>query len=291
MKTFPSILSSSILLVICCSCHRTPGLHRNPGPDISERDISLLPGECLVSNDLTCTYCNQSNYAKTYLFEFAIDLDIQAEQVGTNTVFKQVRHLPSDKVFQRFGSDEAQVREDYYNVCRELTHTQTTFFYDKEDIVLTADAEFAGIPAGENIASLFMDSTYPLENWPTGKSYPIPSYIEPFMIGQDNMLLMISPGYRIQYGPDNNMDDYMNDEGVIIPMDKQALLGFKIYVLNKYKFVRKSINFKLTLPIKSAQYLTWIKDRFSNDDAKMSYKNEVLICSFQSNTGLEVIPE
>ena len=126
---------------------------------------------------------------------------------------------------------------------------------------------------------------------PTGKSYPIPSYIEPFMIGQDNMLLMISPKYRIQYGPDNNMDDYMNDEGVIIPMDKQALLGFKIYVLNKYKFVRKNINFKLTLPVKSAQYLTWIKDRFSNDDAEMSYKDEVLTCSFQSNTGLEVIPE
>ena len=79
MKSF---FRFTFILFVFISCERiTPNRHRSTADDLSERDISLLPGECLVSNELTCTYCNQSNYAKTYLFQFAINLLFHSEKI------------------------------------------------------------------------------------------------------------------------------------------------------------------------------------------------------------------
>lgn len=230
-----------------------------------------------MDNELTCVYCNQSNKGKTYLFRFLIDMDIEREQMGFARKGVDIeRYRPTDDVFQQFGVNSEALKDAYNSVWNTVYDTQSTFFYD--DIVLTADRDFAGISKGDNIAPLFIpNSTI--------------EYVAPFGIQDGNMLSIWTMIIWATYGPENNMDDYMNDDVVYHQLEKQAVLGFGIDVTDKYKFVKQSVNFTLTIPVRSAQYLTWLNDKLSDENAQMTWKDEVLTCTFHSNTGLQVISE
>lgn len=255
------------------SCDKLPAAKFVP----RVKSVSLLPGECLMDNELTCIYCNQSNKGKTYLFRFLIDMDIEREQMGFSRKDVDIeRYRPTDDVFQQFGVNSEALKDAYNSVWNTVYDTQSTFFYD--DIVLTADRDFAGISKGDNIAPLFIpNSTI--------------EYVAPFGIQDGNMLSIWTMIIWATYGPENNMDDYMNDDVVYHQLEKQAVLGFGIDVTDKYKFVKQSVNFTLTIPVRSAQYLTWLNDKLSDENAQMTWKDEVLTCTFHSNTGLQVISE
>ena len=274
-----NLLLAAFPIVLLSSCDKLPAAHYEPRVD----SISLLPGECLLDNELTCVYCNQSGYGKSYLFRFAMDLDIEKEEMGNcGRPYLVERYRPTDDVFKQYGINSESLKDAYNSVWSTIDNTQTTFFYD--DIVLTADTDFAGISKGENLAPLFMN--------PNSIDYAdIDSYVAPFSIQEDNMLRMETCNLWATYGPENNMDDYWNDDAVYHQVEKQAFLCFRIDVSNKYKFVKQSVNFTLTLPVRSAQYLTWLNDKISDENAQMTWKNEVLTCTFHSNTGLQLISE
>ncbi len=269
------LILASIPISLLSSCDKSPAARCEPRVDF----ISLLPGECLMDNELTCVYCNQSGHGKTYLFRFAMNLDIEKEEMGNcGRPYLIERYRPTDDVFQQFGVNSESLKDVYNNVWSTIDYTQTTFFYD--DVILTADTDFAGISKGENLAPLFMNPNADID-----------SYVAPFSIQEDNMLCMQTFNLWVTYGPENNMDDYMNDDAVYHLVDKQAFLDFRIDISNKYKFVKESVNFTLTIPVRSAQYLTWLNDKMSDENAQMTWKDEVLTCTFHSNTGLQMISE
>ena len=233
-----------------------------------------------MNNELTCIYCNQNKHGKAYLFRFTVNMDIEKEEMGFVRNFDHIeRYRPTEDVLQQFGVNSESLKDAYNSVWGTINDTQSTFFYD--DIVLTADQDFAGISKGENIAPLFMDSNSTIYD----------SYVAPFSIQDDNMLRLSTYNIWATYGPENNMDDYMNDDVVYHQVEKQAFLDFGIDVSDKYKFVKQSVNFTLTIPVRSAQYLTWLNDKLSDENAQMTWKDEVLTCTFHSNTGLQVISE
>ena len=252
-------------------------------PDLVGDEVSLIPGECLIDNELTCVYCNSSSGWKSYLFQFAINVDVDYEivekgYVVTTSYPKVHRHIPSDSVFQQFGSNSRQVKEQYNNIWSGISFTQCTFFYE-EGIMFTADKDFAGIPAGENLAGLISGLRITPEN--KGK------YIAPFGAEQGDMLCLGTSTNIYEYGPSNNMADYNADDFVVHKVEKQAFFSFSVSAQD-CSFPKERVQFTLEIPIKSAQYLTWLNDRLSDENAQMTWKEEVLTCSFSSNTGLRL---
>ena len=270
------LILATIPISFLSSCDKLPAAKFEP----RVKSVSLLPGECLMDNELTCIYCNQNKHRKAYLFRFTVNMDIEKEEMGFVRNYDHIeRYRPTEDVLQQFGVNSESLKDAYNSVWSTINDTQSTFFYD--DIVLTADQDFAGISKGENIAPLFMDSNSTIYD----------SYVAPFSIKDDNMLRLSTYNIWATYGPENNMDDCMNDDVVYHQVEKQAFLDFGIDVSDKYKFVKQSVNFTLTIPVRSAQYLTWLNDKLSDENAQMTWKDEVLTCTFHSNTGLQVISE
>ncbi len=137
---------------------------------------------------------------------------------------------------------------------------------------MIADKEFAGVPAGENIAVLF-------------RKRRLKTYVTPFDIDQDDMLLLRTSSWMIVYGPSNDVGDYNADEATYPKVEKQAFLDFSISAQD-CDFVTEQVNFTIEIPIRSAQYLTWLNDRLTDENAQMTWKDEVLTCTFSSNVGL-----
>ena len=278
-------LSLFPILLFCASC--IPAAT----PDLDYDEVSLIPGECLIDNNLTCVYRNTAIYGKEYQFWFTMNVDVQYEVMERGRYFTTIfptshRHRPSDNVFQQFGANAKKVKAEYDRIWSGLKYfsddksyyyvdSQSTFFIDGE-ITFTANKEFAGIPAGENLASLITQTI--------GRR--ITSYIEPFDFEQDNMLVPRTSTYYYQYGPSNNMDDYYAGEEIRIPLDKQAILMFSIPTEGCSFVAPYGVTFTLVIPIKSAQYLTWINDRLTDGNAPMTWKHEVLKCTFYADKGL-----
>ena len=184
------------------------------------------------------------------------------------------RHMPTDNVFKRFEANAKIVKKQYEEVWSSIDSTESTFFY-AGDIILTADVEFAGIPAGENLSGLLK------------KPRNVSSYVEPFSIEKEEMLNLATATFRSVYGPNNDMDSYFAEDYRAIPLDKQATITYGI-PSDDYSFTIETVNFTLQIPIKSAQYLTWLNDKLTDENAQMTWKEEVLTCSFSSNTGLRL---
>lgn len=253
-------------------------------PELEYREISLLPGECLMNNELTCLYCNPDPEAH-YQFLFAINLDIEYEVIEyahffTTSYPKVHRHIPSDSVFKKFGGNSTKVKEEYDNVWNGIGNfSQSTFFY-KDDIILTADKEFAGVPAGENLAGLI------IKHYKSGAK-GITSYIPPFDIENEEMVFLKTLSYYYVYGPENDMTAIWNNEGVERhEFQKQAMLSFAIPA-EGCTYTREDITFTLSIPVRCAQYLTWLNDKLSDENAQMTWKDEVLTCTFQAHKVLK----
>jgi hypothetical protein len=255
-------------------------------PDLDYDEVSFIPGECLINNSLTCTYCNSWDSHRRFNFHFAINFDvvydvIKESRYYTETIPVVHRHCPSDAVFQQFGDNAKKVKTEYNRVWSDVNSlatqginysiSQSSLFY-KDGLSLIADKEFAGVPAGENIAVLF-------------RKRRLKTYVTPFDIDQDDMLLLRTSSWMIVYGPSNDVGDYNADEATYPKVEKQAFLDFSISAQD-CDFVTEQVNFTIEIPIRSAQYLTWLNDRLTDENAQMTWKDEVLTCTFSSNVGL-----
>ncbi len=276
------LFSMSAFISLVLSCSPLPSAM----PDLTHPAVSLLPGECLVDNNLKCVYSNSYGEGRYYGFRFSLNVETQYEVVEQGHYFSDVfpirhRHRPTDSVFKQFGGNARRVKEQYDYIWNDLDISQSTVFY-KGEMTLVADKEFAGIPAGENLAGLIESPT------PTGNKPVI--HLEPFNSDSMQMLPLVPINRIVLFGPSNNQDDYLASEAEYIDVDKTALLGFVIPVQD-CEFVSEFVSFKLSVPIRSAQYLTWINDRLSNENAQMNWKEDILTCQFHSNVGLRKKPQ
>lgn len=256
-------------------------------PDLTYNEISLIPGECLIDNNLQCIYSNSHRHGDEYLFRFAVNVDTEYEVIKSGVYFISTypiihRHRPSDSFFNKFGNNSKKIKTEYDRIWQELDISQSTLFY-QEGISLTADKEFAGIPAGENLAQLITTITNgDRYHWEQSKHF----YISPFDIDKDNMLALYTSRVYYIYGQSNNMDDYFADDLIIKDVEKRAFFDL-IIPAQDCSFVPETVQFKLEVPIKSAQYLNWLNDKLTNENAAMTWKDEVLTCSFSSHVCLK----
>ena len=270
MKRIVLSISTIIIdLLFIHSCIELPSAADDPYCP----EVSLIPGECLINDELDCVYCNRGQKGLWYIFGFTINVDIVYDVVKASYPMIH-RHMPTDNVFKRFEANAKIVKKQYEEVWSSIDSTESTFFY-AGDIILTADVEFAGIPAGENLSGLLK------------KPRNVSSYVEPFSIEKEEMLNLATATFRSVYGPNNDMDSYFAEDYRAIPLDKQATITYGI-PSDDYSFTIETVNFTLQIPIKSAQYLTWLNDKLTDENAQMTWKEEVLTCSFSSNTGLRL---
>lgn len=267
----------SVLVLLLLSCSPLPSAI----PDLTHPVVSLLPGECLVDNDLKCVYSNSYGEGQYYCFRFSLNVETQYEVVEQGHYYSEVvpirhRHRPTDSVFKQFGGNARRVKEQYDYIWNDLNFSQSTVFYNGE-MTLVADKEFAGIPAGENLAGLLESRSFPDDK-------PI-IHLEPFNSDSLEMLLLAPINRIVLFGPSNNQDDYLASEAEYIDVDKTALLVF-FMPIQDYECVSETVSFQLSIPIRSAQYLTWINDRVSNENAQINWKEDILTCQFSSNIGL-----
>gem|GEM_PF-6502884 len=71
-----------------------------------------------------------------------------------------------------------------------------------------------------------------------------------------------------QYSPEQICGRFrLKGEEIRIPLDKQAILMFSIPTEGCSFVAPYGVTFTLEIPIKSAQYLTWINDRLTDGNA------------------------
>ncbi len=248
------ILSGSIqklallaLIPIFVSCSLLPAAMPDPWPS-----LSLIPGECLQSSELVCSYAAAEGH--NYKLSFALDLNVEYE-VLENDFYgrpKKHRYMPSEQLFQKFEGNASVVKEEYNNIWNSMDSNYDYSFCTLliEGFSLVADVEFAGFPAGDNLFPLVSESWF---NKKLPSSIPFDSHFV-----------------------DNSFIKYSDcSTGIFLDFNNE-----------EYEIVRQRVNFILEMPVKSAQYLTWLNDRLTDENAQMTWKDEVLTCTFSSNVGL-----
>ena len=134
-----------------------------PDPNPWECDmVAIFPSECLhgpwVGNHNSFRISGDIDNHLGFMMDFSVSLLLDEEMVSE----KVYRLIPRASVFEQFGDDSRLVKEAYDQICAEYkallgpepTDGFITTIYYCGGLVITADTDFAGIPAGENIAPL-----------------------------------------------------------------------------------------------------------------------------------------
>ena len=121
------------------------------------RENSLVPGECLRSGTLAFLGAKEDASGDICL-NFALDCAVKYEALdsrGGNVLC--YRYAPCDEVYADFGAEADDVRMAYERAYEDIYGTLAadrcdfTIYYDG-GLTLTADAGYAGHPAGEDLS-------------------------------------------------------------------------------------------------------------------------------------------
>lgn len=254
------IITTVILLLTSC------GKFGAATPCASQ--ISIVPGECLSSSEMVLIRDWAWIVPATGINELYVDIDTDMGSHMQRVVLSRDKEfgfvtaegvIPSDDIFAAFGDDADQIKTSYWEAFDNFGKlvdnsgklidsyeggliSATTVYINVNDIVITADTEFAGVPAGENLASIahITDCSYNFG------SKPISDIIVP-----QSFFPFISTGLR---------------------------LWFRGADFEGYSIVRDDVNLHIEIPVKVGLFLTMLRDRLTNPEAEMQYRDEVLTC-------------
>lgn len=267
MKRTLNILMAALPLIISCGKAAYPG-------DVF---LHLLTGECLNSTELKYTLPDgkdQQLYGDRFVFGFMLDVNSHTEEDWALGYVQKIR--PTDEIFDEFGSNQKTVRkeydalyETYATYCGHGQYTDdgvTTLLYNG-GISLTADKDFAGYSAGEDLGHLI---TGPYDS---GFSEVVESNggVDPVISTQSNIKSKLDPIFNIPL-------DYISMAG-----------GFGIAFnipMGDCELTEEEVTFELNIPVKVVMYLNWINDKISNPEALVPYEDKVLHCTFTTRYGL-----
>ena len=239
---------------------------------------ALLTGENFLDTELSYYRPideDQQEDLNCFKFGFSIQLtNIQKEtRPITMDHFNETRYIPSDEVFESFGINSNRVKDEFEGVYSRLCFGQPDFKGDalwfhiitilyNGGISLKANKEFAGYPAGEDLAPVIM--CHPAWNKPEGIDDPIVTYPINDRIFVDDLL-----------GIPLNYKSVLSSDGVefVIPM-------------GEHKLVEEEVTFELEIPVKVVMYLTWLNNKLSDPNAPVPFREEVLHCRFTSKYGV-----
>lgn len=258
-RTIHSILLLSLGIFLLAGC----GKYGAATPEVEY--LSLIPGECLNSGDLVFSYegfreTGIYQHPRVLFFNFTLDLDVEKDVV--NWIGGKVGHRPAvvrfkpkETVYKNYGINANQVKRDYesyYTFYQETVNpsvvlSDLTTIYYSEALSLTADKEFAGIPAGEELSSLVLGP----------KEY----------------------GCGIVYSPPiaAPADCYA----------LTRWFNFYIPIDDGREVVEETVTFHFELPVKVGMLLNYLHDSQTNPDATIEFRDEVLTCDFSVWLGLQ----
>lgn len=221
---------------------------------------ALLPGECLLSNELEYVTFEDVNIVRNGCYTLVLKLDAvdcQWEKYRPDKNLGGSYYLmPPNDIFTQFSKNKTKVKKVYEQLYHNFTesfksHNYSphgyeimTVLYD-DDIKLIADKPFAGIPAGENLAHLIGD---------TKKGYHLVSSIDN-RYDRAGALLGIPLEYESLIG-----SEYIT---ILIPVDNQEVIPTRI-------------TFEIEIPAKKVNLLNWFNAQIDDPDAPVPYEEITL---------------
>lgn len=246
------ILPAILLLGLLMACNKS-GFS---AATTAVREHTFLTGECLKDNTLKPhvyedtglpyrveTRLNyKTNKAEPVGVTISLQLNLEKEYVPISGKTNTYGWLPTEAVFNTFGSSAQTVKNDFNTVYGSLNkpdpYSKTvTIYYG--DVEITSNAEVCGVAPGENL--------YPsVFNFRSIDSASACSYQLP----EDT----IPEGY--------------------FPLNPYA--AFTILAKDGHEVVDGNPTFNFKIPVKVGMYLTYLNDKRTNPEAKMQYRDEVL---------------
>lgn len=159
MRSFPIVFAVAVCFIAGCTSQRPDPL---PNRAYDPEAIVIIPGECIRGPWIE--YGNSFRVTGDYdghlgfLIQLGLNVAIDSDLMADNTY----RLFPRASVIESFGEDASQVKaayEEIFNEYRALCgekpdNALVSTVYYCGGLVITANKEFAGIPAGENLASI-----------------------------------------------------------------------------------------------------------------------------------------
>ena len=145
---------------------------------IESSSLVIVPGESMrgpwlgITNSFRISGDGDGHLG--YMFELSLDLAIDLDKTSEKTY----RLIPRESLFEAFGEDSQNVKASFEEIYTEYKNSFetapangfiTTIYYGG-GLVITADTDFAGVPAGGNIAPkvhLFPDELRQYNQIPT----------------------------------------------------------------------------------------------------------------------------
>ena len=267
---------SFIILISAIICLTSCGKIGASQPEYKMR--TLLPGECLASPELSYyrPEDEQQQVVKDgFVFGFLLDVTDFVKEDSLR------RHIPSEDLFNSFGENRQSVKMGYERIYEDFRGAHVSSFHSDRcnaitilyngGISLTADKEFAGRRAGENLGDLIAHH---------------PHYDNIVKESGTDPILAAYPGH-CSY-PDKVLGIPADYICLIDQCQGNGLPGVSFCIpMGDYNLVKEQVTFELQIPVKVVRYLTWINDRLSNPNAPVPYEDEVLHCRFTTNYGLK----
>lgn len=242
-----------ILALICAICSFVSCELAAPGTEV--REVSLLPGECLRSSTLIfdeSTHFSINDYGHPRGFVIAFDMDLDEEYqvlkraLGPIGFATNCRYKPKDLVFNGFGKMSSQMKKEYETLYTEYSkdilepNTSLTTIYYQDKLSLTADKAFAGIPSGEDLSSIVLNPQIAYKYY----YYPIPDIDVP--------------------------TEY-------IPLPRRFAI---VIPVADFQEVVEPVKMHLEIPVRIGMLLNYLNDKLSDDNATMTFRDEILTCDF-----------
>lgn len=153
------------ILCIICSCDK--GFLSIDPISHDAIPMSILPGECLMDNELLLqeAYDGESNNQGVIKMFFKMNLNTlikHKREFKLNNVICDLDNYfyrtPGKDVYSAFGANAGIIAEEYEKYHSDLNFSnyycdEITIFYEG-GMILTADKEFAGYPAGTNLGDM-----------------------------------------------------------------------------------------------------------------------------------------
>ena len=263
-----------LLLTIClmlsiCSCEL-------PAIDKATDDPAtslLLTGESLSSTKLSYIEPTDDDQVLFDRFTFSFTLTFSNDVKVKKDNGAQFNVVPSGELFSSFGSNKKAIMDEFDRIHQEVCDNYLSVYrgagrysFDVMTILynggisLTCESEFAGHAAGENLASVI--TCFPRYD---------------YLVKQSGENPIIAGGFNTPSNVGKNIE---------MPMEYISMLGSAVkFSIPKgnYELVHTGANFRLEIPVRVVNYLTWLNDKISNPDAEIPYRDEVLTCSFRTN--------
>jgi hypothetical protein len=228
--------------------------------------ISLVPGECIQGTELVLTnhIIESIEGRQERVFGFKL-VDVVSKYEAPSEYFK--RFVPTDELFAQYGERAKAVKEKYEDIYRKnIAHNFNiyTVSVDTLNIVLTADKDYAGIPAGDNLAKIMKLKLYSNDR--------LASYI-PFPA---DVLF-------------TNMPDFQGEAPVTLKNGEKiegwhGACAFRL-ITDGYSVTKETVHFNLQIPVRIYNYLQWLNDSLSDENAPITWRDEVFISSFTVERG------